>query len=149
MEEKPNNMPMLDDINLPHSLRRSIWLIKDEEDGNDYTADEILDNKPQDIIFNMRSTLTAAYKSGESKYVCPFCGEPVGLKVRTNEGDFFPFFSHYQDNDDSCPLKTTNEIDPTRIVISSENQFKESILHQDMVTKLKEVLELSQTFKDT
>lgn len=148
MEEKPNNMPMLDDINLPHSLRRSIWLIKDEEDGNDYTADEILDNKPQDIIFNMRSTLTAAYKSGESKYVCPFCGEPVGLKVRTNEGDFFPFFSHYQDNDDSCPLKTTNEIDPTRIVISSENQFKESILHQDMVTKLKEVLELSQTFKD-
>lgn len=44
MEEKPNNMPMLDDINLPHSLRRSIWLIKDEEDGNDYTADEILDN---------------------------------------------------------------------------------------------------------
>ncbi len=148
MEGITNNMSMLDDINLPHSLRRSLWLIRDEEEGNDYTADEVLDDKPQDIIFNMRSTLTAAYKSGESKYVCPFCGEPIGLKVRTNEGDFFPFFSHYQDSDDSCPLKTTNEIDPTRLVISSENQFKESILHQDMVTKLKEVLELSQTFKD-
>ncbi len=142
------NAPIIDDISLPHSLRRSIWLIKDEEDGNDYTADEILDSKSQDIIFNMRSTLTAAYKSGESKYVCPFCGEPVGLKVRTNEGDFFPFFSHYQDSDDSCPLKTTNEIDPTRVVISSENRFKESILHHDMVTKLKEVLELSQSFKE-
>ena len=148
MEGITNNMSMLDDINLPHSLRRSIWLVRDEEEGYYYTADEVLDDKPQDIIFNMRSTLTAAYKSGESKYVCPFCGEPVGLKVRTNEGDFFPFFSHYQDSDDSCPLKTTNEIDPTRIVISSENQFKESILHQDMVTKLKEALELSQTFKD-
>lgn len=143
-----NNMSMLDDINLPHSLRRSIWLVRDEEEGNDYTADEVLDDKPQDIIFNMRSTLTAAYKSGESKYVCPFCGEPVGLKIRTNEGDFFPFFSHYQDSDDSCPLKTTYEIDPTRIVLSSENQFKESILHQDMVSKLKEVLEFSQAFKD-
>lgn len=139
---------LADNVNLPHSLRRSIWLIKDEEDGNDYTADEILDSKPQDIIFNMRSTLTAAYKSGESKYVCPFCGEPVGLKVRTNEGDFFPFFSHYQDSDDSCPLKTTNEIDPTRVIISSENNFKESVLHQDMVAKLKEVLELTQIFKD-
>ncbi len=146
MEEITNSM--LDDINLPHSLRRSIWLIKDEEDGNDYTADEILDSKPQDIIFNMRSTLTAAYKSGESKYVCPFCGEPIGLKVRTNEGDFFPFFSHYQDSDDSCPLKTTNEIDPTRIIISSETKFKESFLHQDMVAKLKEVLVLSQSFKE-
>lgn len=142
------NVPIIDDISLPHSLRRSIWLIKDEEDGNDYTADEILDSKSQDIIFNMRSTLTAAYKSGESKYVCPFCGEPVGLKVRTNEGDFFPFFSHYQDSDDSCPLKTTNEIDPTRVVISSENRFKESVLHHDMVTKLKEILELSQSFKE-
>lgn len=142
------NAPIIDDISLPHSLRRSIWLIKDEEDGNDYTADEILDSKSQDIIFNMRSTLTAAYKSGESKYVCPFCGEPVGLKVRTNEGDFFPFFSHYQDSDDSCPLKTTNEIDPTRVVISSENRFKESVLHHDMVTKLKEILELSQSFKE-
>ncbi len=148
MEEVTNNTSMLDDINLPHSLRRSIWLIRDEEEGNDYTADEVLDDKPQDIIFNMRSTLTAAYKSGESKYVCPFCGEPIGLKVRTNEGDFFPFFSHYQDSDDSCPLKTTNEIDPTRIIISSETKFKESFLHQDMVAKLKEVLALSQFFKE-
>ncbi|MBR5920233.1 MAG: WG repeat-containing protein [Bacteroidales bacterium] len=136
------------DINIPHSLRRSIWLIKDSEDGNDYTADEILDDKPQDIIFNMRSTLTAAYKSGIHKYTCPFCSQPLGLKVRTNEGDFFPFFSHYQDSDDSCVVKTTYEIDPTRIIISSENRFKESFLHRDMLLKLKEILELSRNFKE-
>ena len=38
MEEIKNNISMIDDVNLPHLLRRSIWLIKDEEDGNDYTA---------------------------------------------------------------------------------------------------------------
>ena len=58
---------LLNDENLPHSLRRSIWLIKDEEDGNNYTADELLDTKQEDILFGMRSTLSAAYKSGEYK----------------------------------------------------------------------------------
>lgn len=43
MGETLNNSMFVDDISLPHSLRRSIWLIKDEEDGNNYTADEILD----------------------------------------------------------------------------------------------------------
>lgn len=148
MEDQFTQMLALDDVNLPHSLRRSIWLIRDEEDGNNYTADEILDDKSQDIIFNMRSTLTGAYKSGDPKYVCPFCGQPVGLKVRTYEGDFFPFFSHYQDSDDNCPLKTINDVDPSRIIISSENHFKESVLHQDMVSKLKEILELSVDFKE-
>ncbi|MBR2113646.1 MAG: hypothetical protein IJ929_03120 [Prevotella sp.] len=147
MENQFTQLLALDDVNLPHSLRRSIWLIRDEEDSNNYTADEILDDKSQDIIFNMRSTLTGAYKSGDPKYVCPFCGEPIGLKVRTFEGDFFPFFSHYQDSDDTCPLKTTNDVDPSRIIISSENHFKESVLHQDMVSKLKEILELSADFK--
>ena len=149
MEDHFKQLLALDDVNLPHSLRRSIWLIRDEEDSNNYTADEILDDKPQDIIFNMRATLTAAYKSGESKYVCPFCGEPVGLKVRTFEGEFFPFFSHYQDSDETCPLKTTNDVDPSRIIISSENHFKESVLHQDMVSKLKEILDLSADFKES
>ena len=65
MEDNFERMMALDDVSLPHSLRRSVWLIGDEEDGNNYTADEILDDKPQDIIFNMRATLTAAYKSGE------------------------------------------------------------------------------------
>ena len=88
MENQFTQLLALDDVNLPHSLRRSIWLIRDEEDSNNYTADEILDDKSQDIIFNMRSTLTGAYKSGDPKYVCPFCGEPIGLKVRTFEGDF-------------------------------------------------------------
>ena len=148
MEDNFERMLALDDVSLPHSLRRSVWLIGDEEDGNNYTADEILDDKPQDIIFNMRATLTAAYKSGESKYVCPFCGQPVGLRVRTNKGDFFPFFSHYQDSNDNCPIKTINDVDPTRIIISSENLFRESVLHQDMVSKLKEILELSADFKE-
>ena len=148
MEDNFERMLALDDVSLPHSLRRSVWLIGDEEDGNNYTADEILDDKPQDIIFNMRATLTAAYKSGESKYVCPFCGQPVGLRVRTSKGDFFPFFSHYQDSDDNCPIKTINDVDPTRIIISSENLFRESVLHQDMVSKLKEILELSADFKE-
>ena len=148
MDEELENSISIDDVNIPHSLRRSIWLIKDVEEENLDTADNILDNKTEDIIFNMRSTLTAAFKSGESKYVCPFCNQPVGLKVRTNEGDFFPFFSHYKDMDEYCPLKIRYEIDPTRIIVDAENKFKESILHHNMVEKMIEVLELSQSFKD-
>ena len=115
MDEELENSISIDDVNIPHSLRRSIWLIKDVEEENLDTADNILDNKTEDIIFNMRSTLTAAFKSGESKYVCPFCNQPVGLKVRTNEGDFFPFFSHYKDMDEYCPLKIRYEIDKSEL----------------------------------
>ena len=148
MDEKLVDEISIDDINIPHSLRRTVWLIRDVEDGNNYTADEKLDDKPEDVIFNMRSALSAAYKSNEHKYVCSFCNQPVGLKVRTNEGDFFPFFSHYQDIDEYCPLKMKYEIDPTRIVINAENKFKESVLHRNMVDKLEEVLKLSHNFKD-
>ena len=149
MNEEQTAPLSIEDVNLPQSLRRSIWLIKDMEDDNNYTADEILDNKPQDIIFNMRSSLTAAYKSGDFKYICPFCNQPLGIKVRTDEGGFFPFFSHFRDSSDYCPIKTTLEIlDPSRIVINTEHKFKSSSLHYDMVEKLKEVLNLSQSFKN-
>ena len=149
MNEELTSPLSIEEVNLPQSLRRSIWLIRDMEDDNDYTADEILDNKPQDIIFNMRSTLTAAYKSGDYKYICPFCNQPLGIKVRTDEGGFFPFFSHFKDSSDYCPIKTTLEIlDPSRVVIEAERKFKSSTLHSDMVEKLKEVLNLSQDFKD-
>ena len=148
MDEKLADEISIDDITIPHSLRRTVWLIRDVEDGNNYTADEKLDDKSEDVIFNMRSALSAAYKSNEHKYVCPFCSQPVGLKVRTNEGDFFPFFSHYQDIDEYCPLKMKYEIDPIRIVINAENKFKESVLHRNMVEKLEEVLKLSHNFKD-
>ena len=84
------------DESLPHSLRRSVWLVQDEEDNETYTADEILDGQPQGIIFDIRHSLYASYKSGEYKYVCKQCQQPLGLKVRTHEGDFFPFFSHFQ-----------------------------------------------------
>ena len=151
-ELEPNELSteLLNDENLPHSLRRSVRLIKDEEDGNNYTADEILDTIQEDILFGMRSTLSAAYKSGEYKYVCPFCNQPLGLKVRTNEGESFPFFSHYQDSDDYCPVKTTIEIDPdpTQFIVEIENRFKESFLHQDMIAKLKEILNISKSFNE-
>ena len=53
------------DESLPHSLRRSVWLIQDEEDAETYTADEILDGQPQGIIFDIRHSLYVSYKSGE------------------------------------------------------------------------------------
>ena len=145
----------VDDINIPHSLKRSIWLIKDSEDGNNYTADELLEGISKDFFYNMRSTLTAAYKSAIPKFICPFCSQPLGLKARNidnnndddDEEEFFPFFSHYQNSDNSCEVKTTYEIDPTRIVITSEERFKESFLHHDMVSKIKEILEISHNFK--
>lgn len=81
------------DESLPHSLRRSVWLVQDEEDNETYTADEILDGQPQGIIFDIRHSLYASYKSGEYKYICKQCQQPLGLKVRTHEGDF-SLFSH-------------------------------------------------------
>lgn len=130
---------------LPPSLRRSIWLIQDEEVGETYTADEILDGKPQSIIFDIRHSLYAAYKSGEYKYVCKHCSQPLGLKVRTCEGEFFPFFSHFQ-NIGVCPLKNQIEIDPTQSVREQENIFKTSALYQRMIQRLKEVLDITERF---
>ena len=136
-----------DDTNLPHSLRRTVWLLRDMEDGETLkTADEELDNKPEDIIINMRAGLTAANKSAKPKYVCAHCLEPVGIKVRTNEGDFFPFFSHYKDWNSTCPIRVKNDVDPIRIVQDYEEQFKESSLHQDMINKLEEVLKMCSSF---
>ncbi|MDE6485143.1 MAG: WG repeat-containing protein [Duncaniella sp.] len=133
------------DESLPHSLRRTVWLIQDEEDSETYTADEILDDKPQDIIINIRQALYASYKSGEYKYVCKHCQQPLGLKVRTHGGDFFPFFSHFQ-NGGECYLKDRFDIDPTQSVREYENAFQKSLLYQQMVARLKEVLERIPSF---
>lgn len=127
------------DESLPHSLRRSVWLVQDEEDNETYTADEILDGQPQGIIFDIRHSLYASYKSGEYKYICKQCQQPLGLKVRTHEGDFFPFFSHFQ-NSGECPLKNQIEIDPIHSARERETVFKASALYQHMIERLKEVL---------
>lgn len=136
-----------EDMNLPRSLRRSIWLIEDEEDGNTYTADEILDDVSQDILFNIRTTLTAAYKSGKYKYICKECQQPLGLKIRTNEGDEFPFFSHYQ-NSDPCPRKSQIEIDPTYSARNFENAFQASSLYQMMLERLQATLCMGSSFEN-
>lgn len=133
------------DESLPHSLRRSVWLVQDEEDNETYTADEILDGQPQGIIFDIRHSLYASYKSGEYKYVCKQCQQPLGLKVRTHEGDFFPFFSHFQNSGD-CPLKNQIEIDPTHTAREREAVFKASALYQQMIERLKEMLKRTQGF---
>lgn len=133
------------DESLPHSLRRSVWLVQDEEDAETYTADEILDGQPQGIIFDMRHSLYASYKSGEFKYVCKQCQQPLGLKVRTHEGDFFPFFSHFQ-NSGECPLKNQIEIDPTHSARKREAVFHVSALYQQMIERLKEVLNRTENF---
>lgn len=135
------------DESLPHSLRRSVWLVQDEEDAETYTADEILDGQPQGIIFDIRHSLYASYKSGEYKYVCKQCQQPLGLKIRTYEGDFFPFFSHFQ-NSGECPLKHQIEIDPTHSAHERETVFKVSVLYQQMIERLKEVLNRTQGFNN-
>lgn len=137
-----------ENVNFPRSLRRSIWLVEDVEDGDTYTADYLLDNVPQDILFNIRTTLTAAYKSGKYKYICKECQQPLGLKIRTNEGDEFPFFSHYQ-NSEPCHLKNHIEIDPTHSVHNLMNAFQTSLLHQMMLEKLHTVLSYSSSFENT
>lgn len=130
---------------LPHSLRRSVWLVQDEEDAETYTADEILDGQPQGIIFDIRHSLYASYKSGEYKYVCKQCQQPLGLKVRTHEGDFFPFFSHFQ-NSGECSLKNQIEIDPTHSARKREAMFHVSPLYQQMIERLMDVLNRTQGF---
>lgn len=143
LEETPTDINLND--NMPASLRRSIWLVQDEGDGETYTADEILDDQPQGIIFDIRHSLYASYKSGEYKYVCKQCQQPLGLKVRTHEGDFFPFFSHFQ-NSGLCPLKNQIEIDPTRSAHERLVAFKTSSLYELMIERLKEVLGMTDNF---
>ena len=95
----------------------------------------------------MRATLTAAYKSGVNKYICKACQQPLGLKIRTAEGGFFPFFSHYQ-NSDPCPLKTQIEVDPSTSVRTMINNFESSSAFQNMLDRLTEVLNQCETFSD-
>lgn len=142
--EKSDEM-IKDAVEMPNSLRRTIWLVQDEEDNETYTADEILDEQPESIIFDIRQSLYASYKSGEYKYVCKYCQQPLGLKVRTHEGDFFPFFSHFQ-NSGECSLKNLLEVDPTESVRNREKAFQTSVLYQQMIERLKEVLERTECF---
>ncbi len=144
--QNTNSYVAEEDLSLPHSLRRSVWLLRDMESELPTTADNELDDKSEDLIISMRATLTAAYRSGKPKYVCAHCLQPLGLKIRNTRLDFFPFFAHYQDRDVFCPIKERNEVDPTRTVIDSEAQFKESALHRNMVEKLEEVIRLCHNF---
>lgn len=128
---------------LPHSLRRTLYLVRDVEKEYDiYQADEVLDGKPDEILMNMRSALTAAFQSGAYKYTCAFCGQPILLK---NRSGFF-FFSHIKDNDAVCPLRTTTHSDPTQIILDQEEEFRKSQLYANTLKLLKRVVDTNSSY---
>ncbi len=113
----------------------------DVESGEMFDADT-LDTMTEAELARLRDLQSLAKQSGEYKYVCAVCGQPLRLnspKFASKQYRSY-FFSHYSNGGD-CPLKTRSDaLDPIQSTIKWYEQFKESGLHRDMCRKLMDVV---------
>ena len=129
------------------ATQRTIVDLIDVESGEMFDADT-LDTMTEAELARLRDLQSLAKQSGEYKYVCAVCGQPLRLnspKFASKQYRSY-FFSHYSNVGD-CPLKTRSDaLDPIQSTIKWYEQFKESDLHKDMCRKLMDVLAVDGRF---
>ena len=94
----------------------------------------MLDTMTEAELSELKELQSLAKKSGDYKYVCAVCGQPLRLDSRHYASRKYKsyFFSHYSTSE-GCPLKTSSDaVDPVRSTIKWYSKFKESPLHKDM-----------------
>ena len=129
------------------ATQRTIIDLIDVESG-EFVDANMLDTMTEAELNELKELQTLAKKSGEYKYVCAVCGQPLRLDSRHYASRKYKsyFFSHYSNGDD-CPLKTSSDaVDPVRSTIKWYSKFKESELHKDMCQKLMHVLSIDERF---
>lgn len=130
------------------ATQRTIIDLVDVESGEFIDANSMLDSMTEAELTTLKELQNLAKKSGEYKYVCAVCGQPLRLDSRHYASRRFNsyFFSHYTNSED-CPLKTSSDaIDPVQSTIKFYGRFKESELHKDMCEKLMKVLSSDNRF---
>lgn len=131
------------------ATQRTIIDLIDVESG-EFVDANMLDTMTEAELNELKELQTLAKKSGEYKYVCAVCGQPLRLDSRHYASRKYKsyFFSHYSSGDD-CPLKTNSDaVDPVRSTIKFYSRFKESDLHKKMCEKLMYILTLDDRFSD-
>ncbi len=131
------------------ATQRTIIDLIDVESG-EFVDANMLDTMTEAELNELKELQTLAKKSGEYKYVCAICGQPLRLDSRHYASRKYKsyFFSHYSSGDD-CPLKTNSDaVDPVRSTINFYCRFKESDLHKKMCEKLMHILTLDDRFSN-
>lgn len=131
------------------ATQRTIIDLIDVETG-EFVDANMLDTMTEAELSELKELQSLAKKSGEYKYVCAVCGQPLRLDSRHYASRKFKsyFFSHYSNGDD-CPLKTSSDaVDPVRSTIKWYSRFKESPLHKDMCQKLMNILSTDERFSN-
>ena len=131
------------------ATQRTIIDLIDVETG-EFVDANMLDTMTEAELSELKELQSLAKKSGEYKYVCAVCGQPLRLDSRHYASRKYKsyFFSHYSNGDD-CPLKTSSDaVDPVRSTIKWYSRFKESPLHKDMCQKLMNILSIDERFSN-
>ena len=152
MEDNINVIIEESEYSKQYKVKRTIVDLIDVETGEYVDADEVLTDRSYNdkaVFSKMREALILAQKSGNHKYVCAICNQPVRLNSRQYHGcdHISNFFSHFSYSDD-CPAKTSsgvNIINQTGILYS---RFKQSEVHESMYKKLSKFLNDSSVISD-
>jgi len=129
------------------ATQRTIIDLIDIETG-EFVDANMLDTMTEAELSELKELQSLAKKSGDYKYVCAVCGQPLRLDSRHYASRKYKsyFFSHYSTSED-CPLKTSSDaVDPVRSTIKWYSKFKESPLHKDMCQKLMNILSIDERF---
>jgi len=122
--------------------QRTIVDIIDVDSGESIDANDLIDNSDESQLSIMRETLSLARQSGNFKYVCAYCCQPVKLVGKKFEFKkrFSYYFSHLA-NSDECPVKTQNdESDPQVLIQQWLENFKSGELHNNLVKDISTIL---------
>ena len=122
-----SEIPRADD-----STQRTIVDVIDVDSGESLDANELINKLDESQLAMMRETLSLARQSGNYKYVCAVCCQPIKLvgKKFSGKSSYSYYFSHLA-NSDECPVKTQNEeFDPQILVQQWLENFQIGEIHK-------------------
>lgn len=126
-------------MNMIYDTQRTVIDLRDQENGNYYDANELLDGSSEDQTIRIREGLQLAQRSRMYKYVCAICGQPLKLCNRVTNYKESWFFAHFANSED-CPIKTDSVYSPKSWTERWLSIFKESNLHKSILTSMYKLL---------
>ena len=134
-------------MSMIYDTQRTVIDLRDQENGNYYDANELLEGSSEDQTIRIREGLQLAQKSRLYKYVCAICGQPLKLCNRVTDHKESWFFAHFANSED-CPIKTDSVYSPRSWTERWLSIFKESHLHKSILKTMYELLSHSPDYAD-
>jgi hypothetical protein len=120
-------------------MKRLVDRVFDNETGRLYSAGELLDNKSEKEIFDLRRELEIILREhGIPKLSCPYCKSKLYLRGNIEK---VHFFSHYKINPD-CPLENFTHISEEQLRAYIYHGVKEGPYHRKIKERLYHALSL-------